>query len=138
MKFDLQSARILTPKNVELDMLSIYEPGAGYVMHNFRKSDSNKDWYLELDGTFKHCEVPYLRGMVFKITDSFTQFFVLCYSVKKVDYGDKAGKYKYLICHDVDNIEFLEHAARTDKYIKVFEPGGELPPLEETDASDRG
>lgn len=131
MKFDLESAKIFTPKNVELGILSINQPGEAFFNHN-NKLCYSTDWILELDGTFKDSEVPYIRSMAFKITDSFTTFFVLCYAVKKDDYNTRCDKYKYLVCHDVDNLEFLERAERTDKYSMIFDHDfkGKLPPLE--------
>lgn len=141
MKFDVTSAQILTPAKIEIDSLRIRSYGASFYDHNYGHQDfyAEYEWKLDLkDGMkFKASEVPYLRGMSFIITDLFTTFLVRCYTVEKIECSDGCGKgdkYFSLTCQDVDNIEFLEGAKRTDTYIDIFNPNfkGQLPELDNT------
>ena len=141
MKFDKNSAQILTPAKFELDSLQIRSYGASFYNHNYGNNNEydRYEWKLDLKdgGTFKDAEVPYVRGMSFIITDSFTTFLVRCYAVERRDEvrgccGKNTGKAFSLVCEDVSNGEFLEGAKRTDTYKMIFDYNykGKLPELD--------
>lgn len=139
MKFDVNSTKILTPTKVELNVLRVSSFGPSFYIHNNGGNPHNygyEGWKLTLlnNKRFKPSEIPYLRGMSFIITDSFTTFFIRCYAVQReregydVDHGD----YTTLVCQDVANGEFLEGAERTNRYKMIFDPNfkGQLPELD--------